>query len=389
MRSIECTDYVYDKINSGLLVHLINARWEKIYEILLNNLLDDGVWNACDKAEKLIKENFKTPGKHDFRKISRANKILNIEKIIDEEGGIFIGDKQNKIIVESGLLTFIVFNSLTVDFAAFGFNCDKDLDEAIASYCIAKSHEYENYIWRHKNFKNEVWKDIHGDLHFTQSNLSANLKIERNLFGDFATYDICKTEDDGGSEGFGCYYNNWGIFLRITLAYIEHLGFKDAEFVKNWRNAFDQNRGTHTAECMTGSSDHEHAMLISNLFLHYNVPIIQNKGEERKKWTLSMGDNVNKRWVHPFIFKRKLYIGFEIKKEDLETVTPDAILNKVPVKGLIEYRPKDIPYLLEGILINYSRDRSEAVDIMEHFLHDKYGEYFRDIKKMFDKSKEK
>ncbi len=377
MSFIECTDYVYDKIeNNRNLRFLIGHNQRQIDNILLYNLFTEEVWDVCEKAKNLLKE----PGKVSLQAIQRAKKILELENILnDHHGGHIDDDEIIKMLGKSGLLTFVVLKSFEVDSVKLGFGSDAELDAGIAAYCISMKHRYDDFIWRYKNFKNTLSNSWHGDLHFRQENISANLRREKGLFDIIEIYDIYKTDKDTFSTGFSFLFSNWGALLRTILGFIDHLGLKDADFVKNWKEYFDKNIGTATTESMCGGSG-RYEDLIMHLFAEWcNIPVIKEKGEEPKtKYTTMQFGDAN-RLVSPFIFNDILCIGY--KTDD----SPDAVLNRTPVKGVIQYEPEELPKLLEGTLIKYARDRREAMEIMEHFMHDKYRDFLDRLERFCDK----
>lgn len=345
--NIEITNYAYDKIRSSELGGIIDKKWEKMYQLLLYNLECEEVNPIFEAAEKALKK------PNNLIEIQRAKQALEIEAID------FISPSDtDELLLNSGLLTYAVLGSFKPEPEKYGFPNEKMLDDAITAYCISRSREFDNYIWRHKNFKNTLTNSNHGDCWFFQDNLSHNPRTEQTLFGPVEHYDVYKEEKSGG--GFALYYNNWAGLLVSALRLIEHLGMKNEPFVKNWKEFFAKNRGTATAESEWGGSSYD--MLIISLFLSHNPPDVD------KYKPVLFGDTDNA--VISYIKDDFLFIGNKPKEDE----KPDTILGPWPVKARIQYDAEDLPKLFEGIMIKYARDRREAVEIMEHFLHGKYDD---------------
>lgn len=352
--SIEITNYAYDKIRFSELGDIIDKKWEKIYNLLLYNLECEEVNHIFKAAEKTLKK------PNDLTKVCRAKRVLEIEAI----DYIPFGDVDD-LLLDSGLLTYAVLNSFKPEPEKYGFQNEKMLDDAITAYCISKSREFENYIWRHKNFKNTLTNSNHGDCWFFQDDMSHNPRTEQTLSGPVEYYDVYKTEEFG--KGFCLYYNNWAGLLVSALNLIEHLGMKNEAFVKNWRESFAKNSGTATTECMFGGSGNYETLILA-LFMPYNPPAV----EKYKPVFFGDGDQP----AISYIQENTLFIGNNPKEGE----TPDILFGKIPAKARIQYDAEDIPKLFEGIMIKYARDRREAVEMMEHFLHGKYDEHLKRLK---------
>ena len=342
--SIEITNYAYDKVKSSELGILIEKNWKKIYSLFLYNLGCEEADDVFEAAEEVLK---KPEG---LVALDRAKRVLDLDAM-----GYFFPSDIDEVLLSSGILTYTVLETFKPEPEKYGFPNEKMLDDAVTAYCISKSREFSNYIWRHKNFKNILTNSHHGDCWFFQDDLSHNPRTEDTLFGPVEQYDVYKMETKGG--GFALCDTNWSSLLMSALNFIEHLGMKNDSFVKNWRAAFAKNSGTATAESEYGGSDY--FSLIYHLFACHKP---QDIDEYRP---VLFGDRDT---VISYIKDNILFIGNKAKEDE----KPDIMLGSWPVKARMQYDAEDIPKLFEGIMINYARDRREAAEIMAQFLDGKY-----------------
>ncbi len=257
---VECPNPAYRKIIEAGLDGLIRKRREKVEHFVSIDELPDNFDKILSDAEKVLMSSGKISQKREA-----AKDILYFAGAID--GDYDRSDKQDEEIFEferarslslkhPSLLAYLAIGREVFRFRELGFPTRRSLEESLASFCIAERdslfHSYEpSRIWRNGRYKNEVIRNVHGDLFVRQTDVSGRYFKENTLFGEEEVFDSILR--DPPSAGFGA-YQDWSGFLLSLLRYAEALGKEKMPEIVNWREIMEK-EGGHGGNWADGHCD--------------------------------------------------------------------------------------------------------------------------------------
>lgn len=328
MDKVICSLETYRKLDATDILSRARKSVDGLETVFLYKSISGG------KPEEILKSIKGSKGKE--MEEDRAD-ILELERKLEEESWV---TWINPFVIEHPfLIGRMVFGSDLEKFAQFGFSSKRDLAKAITVYCASERYGINNtyckYIWRTRNYRNEISLCDHGDFSVEQIDISS----QQNT--------VILTNPP--EEGFGI-VQDWSPFLVYALKYAEAIGRKDIPEIINWRDFAGKIRASNPWGSKIPDKSAELDLATENLFLRGLIPI---------QHPLFTGGNSV---VAPSINEDRLEILQENNSGDI------SIFNgKIKMKRIITYFPEDIPHLLNANYKLFARSVNAMVQIMDYF----------------------
>ena len=366
--SIECPNPAYDKIiKSGLDKKILEKGHLISYEILLNRSI---YFENCEKffeKEKLI---YLDENRKISEKSESAKRIFELENEFQKDRSYMMPEEFGELLIKyPNFLGKIVLGDEIYNYEKYGFSSQKSLEESLTSFCISEQHllgrNWDNYIWRTKNMKNEISKNVHGDLYASQFDVSGKNRIERTLFGDIKVFDTIKEIGYEGRTGISA-YQDWSQFLVSLLKYAEYLGKKEMSEIVNWRKVLEEiggGSGTATAEAFGGT--YENYQLKSLM----ETPVLSDKIEKIENFPLRVYSQDGSSLT--YIENSKLFYLKENEKGNISLEKFSHIYKDKKFSKVLEYSEEDLIPLLSANYKYFARDRSKMTKILNYFNKEK------------------
>lgn len=365
--SIECPNPAYYKIvNNSDIYNKILERGHLInYEILLNRSI---YFENCEKFFDKERELFFNQNRKISEKSETSRKIVELENEFQKDRSYMSPEKFEKLLIKyPSFLGKIVLEEEIFNYEKYHFSNQRSLEESITSFCIGErevfSHCMDEYVWRTKDFKNSISRNIHGDLYAIQKDVSGKSRIEKTLFGDNAEiFDTIKEMEFGSGTGISA-YQDWSQFLVSLLKYSEYLGKRDLNEIVNWKETLKKaggGSGTATAEAMFGSgiNDFQIEMLME-------VPVLNDKIEKLENFPLSVYSKDGSSL--PYVENDKMFYLRENKNGKISLEKFSHIYKNKKFSIALEYCEEDLTYALTATYKYFARDRSLLPKIMDYF----------------------
>ncbi len=370
--SIECPNTAYYKIvNNSEIYNKVLERGHLInYEILLNRSI---YFENCEKFFDKERELFFNQNRKISEKSETSKKIIELENEFkkDENHNMMPKEFEELLIKFPSFLGKIILEEEIFNYVKFGFPNQRSLEESITSFCIGErevfSHCKDGHVWRTKDFKKNISRNVHGDLYATQVNVSGKSRIEKTLFGENAEiFDTIKELDFGSGTGISA-YQDWSQFLVSLLKYSEYLGKRDLPEIVKWKETLERSgggSGTATAEAMFGSErgEYEIEMLMEPL-------VLNDKIEKLDRLPLNVYSQG--RSSLPYIENNQLFYLIENEKGKISLEKFSHIYKNQKFSIALEYCEEDLVNALTATYKYFARDRSLLPKIMDYFNNEK------------------
>ena len=264
--AIECSQVAYEKLQDAGIEKRLNDREEDIENILLSRTIWEG------RSRKLVDEAI-----GDASRTGMSDEFYKDVAVLSKklEDDCLCLDMSSKNLPDHPfLLGGVVFGSDIGSFQKYGFESEKDFVEAITAYSIGERDSYGgcDHVWRSNGRKNEI-----------------------NLIGNLGDSCVLQIDVSGAgpvlrdplSYGFG-WKQDSSQFLAIALKYVEALGMRDCDEIKNWEKIVAELRhpcGNGYYSWIEGGK--EISSEVKSLMDHYCLPVAgsvpeMSRSEERR-----------------------------------------------------------------------------------------------------------
>lgn len=350
---IICPDAAYEQLKkSGLMDRILN---EPVKSVLRDSLLYSSLMdNLVEVKKKLIS------GQLNTEKISMYKDLLACENEFYSNDLMMASDFEPFLKKHPAYLGHIALGEDVLKYEKFGFGDRKSLEEAVTSFCVGERHEFgcfnEDWVWRKNGFKNEISRNMHGDLFVSQMDSSGKDYLNESLFGDVRIFDSMRKAD---SLGFGA-YQDWSEFLVSLLKYSEKVGMSGIREIVNWEDTLEEiggGRGGNYTEAFGGLSGTE---FTAHLLM--DRPLICD-GEELKSLPFLVSNRDS--YAIPFFQDGKLLYLRKDESGDIKlNIRP---FEKDSFSKIVEYGPEDLPNAMRATLKYFARSREMIPAIMNEF----------------------
>jgi hypothetical protein len=225
--SPECSQWAYERLNRAGIERRLRPIWKEIRDTLLyRNIWQGEVGNLVSHVGNM-KDGKETPRfSEEF-----YQDVQGLERGLEDDDLALRLETEN-LPRHPFLLGGFVFGENLSRFGEFGFDSERQFAEAVVAYCIGErnrlSNRHETHTWRNGMRKNKISLMDHGDTSVSQSDLSG----EEPLLKEYP------------SAGFGM-NQDMSPFLAIALQYVDFLGMRDIDEIKNWEELVQE------ADCHT------------------------------------------------------------------------------------------------------------------------------------------
>lgn len=352
---IECLTPAYNKIITSGIYKKIKEKEEVLKHIFLyKSSYFDGVDEIFAGIRKYYFDN--------KRGISEKSKffedILLLENEFAEEDYFPATDFEKNLIKHPFYLSYIVLGEEIFDYKKFNFPNLRSLGSAITSFCIGERIFGDEYTWRTGNLKNNISKNIHGDLFAGQRNVFGKFSLENTLFGKEENFDVYSEVKYSGVSA----YQDWSEFLVATLKYAEYLGKEKIREIVEWEEVLEESGGgVGTAATEAFGTDFSK----SDLEFLMSFPVIQD-GKKLEQYPLHLYSQTHNSY-YPYFSEGKL---FYLSENESGKISFEVYKNKAFSK-VLEYSEGDLSPILTATYKFFARDRSKMYKIMDWF-NEKY-----------------
>lgn len=353
---IICPDPAYEQLKKSGVVDMILDKTTKqlVGDVLLHRCLSNDVIGDAFDVLRTNRFNFKN------EKILMCEDLISCNTDYDAGDNIGFGDFDSLLIRHPVYLGHLVLGENFLKYREFGFNSRVSLEKAVTAFCIGERHEFnfctDEWVWRNGGFKNEIYRNIHGDLSVSQMDSSGKDYKESTLFGDVRVFDCMRRVD---SFGFGA-HQDWSEFLTSLLKYSEKVGMSDIREIVDWRGTLKDiggnSQGART-EALGGCCNaafNAHMLMDSQLMCD---------GEKLEKFPLMIW-NQNTGTV-PFFRDGKLV--YMKQGEDGNIEFEGRYFKGKRFSKVVEYSPDDLPHAMRGTLKYFAKSREMIPAIMNEF----------------------
>ena len=215
----------------------------------------------------------------------------------------------------------------------------------------------DNYFWFNSKYKNEISLNLHGDFFVNQVNISDPEIEKRNLFERFIDFESVKEDPPGGGVSV---WQDSSQFHLALLKYAQHLGQEKMHEIVDWREVLEETGsfGANTSEGFGGGSFYDHRM----------DDKIMVEGEKLKRFPLTIDGRYyggEGAFYLPYITKEN-DLHF-LKKYDEGSIEIDLGPQKMNFATSLKFTRKDLPFLLRGTHMLYTRDKSILPQVINAF----------------------
>ena len=349
---IICPDAAYEQLKESGIVDRILSEPVKsaVRGSLLYKFIEEG---AIDDARKKL-----VAGRLDLESISMNKELLELGSDFEAEDMLDM-DFESLLERHPVYLANLVLGEDVLKYEKFGFSDRKALEEAVTSFCLGERHEFlpdANWIWRSGGFKNEILRNMHGDLFVSQMDSSGESYLDKTLFGDVGIFDCMKKVD---YHGFGA-YQDWSEFLGSLLKYSEKIGMSGIPEIADWEGVLEEVGG--------GSSGNYSESFGGNSGAEFSASIIMNRslmcyGEDLEALPFLVSNR--KSFALPFFQDSKLLYLRKDEGGDIEL--DDRLFENDKFLKVVEYGPADLPDAMRATLKYFAREREMIPAIMNEF----------------------
>jgi hypothetical protein len=340
---VECPNPAYNKIIEAGIDKVLFRKRESLTDITHVNCFPDDIDKVFAKAERVLSKKGKLTQE---REVAR-NIILFRNAVGSEEGEDY--DAMEKLSLKyPSILAYIALGNDVCRFRHLGFPTRKSLEESIVSFCMGEERSLSSFLrsgrtWRNGKFKNEIFRNEHGDLHVSQADVSGRYYKEQTLFGEEEVFDSMLVNPPSG--GFGA-YQDWSGFLLSLLRYAQALGKEKMPEIVNWREIAEKDGiGGNWAD---GHCDFGFSWITERKLLR--------EGEDMSGFDtifIPNGYGSDRTATIPFFTKDRRLV---YRRENGEK--------------LVEYNEKDLSEALVANYCYFARDRLLMCKIMEKFVEE-------------------
>lgn len=353
-----CPDPAYEQLKISGVTDIIlkGKKKDLVRDILLDrNIGDDFRFN---KARNFILSNL---FKIKTQKLLMYEDLVKSERDFDIAEGMLFGGFDSFLAQHPVLLGHAVLGDNLLKYEKFGFGSRVGLEKAITGFCLGERNQFglwnDEWTWRNAGFKNNIFRNMHGDLYVSQKDSSGKDFIDNTLFGKVRVFDSIKKAE---TFGFGA-YQDWSQFLVSLLKYSEKIGKSDIPEISNWQEVLDEVGGTSGAYAeafggLDAPESHAHTLMDEELMSY--------RGMDDKGWPITVSNR--NQYALPFFKDDKLTYFVQDEEGEFEFNFGRFFKDKRFSKA-VEYNPDDLPEAMRGTLKYFARSREMIPAIMNEF----------------------
>jgi len=343
-----CPDPAYEQLEKSGIARRILEKGEEVGDVFLFNCLGD-----CDfEVDRSGSQSDKTILDED---------LMRCKIEYDDSEDLFHDRFESFLFAHPVYLGNLVLGDDLLRHEDFGFGKRSDLEMAITSFCLGEKHKFrcfsEEWVWRNNGLKNNINRNMHGDLYVSQTDSSGRDYVEKTLFGDARIFYCSKNVE---FSGFGA-YQDWSEFLGSLLKYSEKVGMSGIDEIVNWRGVLEGigggTSGFYTeAFGILSSAEHSAHMLMEGELM----------GEDTKLESLPIFVHNRDSFTVPY-FKGEnlLYLG---QNKNGDGKFDGKFFEGKRFSKVVEYGPRDLPHAMKGCLKYFARSREMIPAIINEFL---------------------
>jgi hypothetical protein len=250
---IVCPDPAYEQLKKSGLIDIIKMKSDVVSSELIDSYPRDYI---VGNAKAFLRNN---PVNFKGEKFMVLKDLLAVDVATSDEDYFGSSSDYNKLLVKHPTyLTVALLGNDIFKYREFGFRDRGQLEEAVVSFCFGEKYDFltgsDQWNWRSNGKKNNIFRNVHGDLSVSQYDCSGKDYLEDTLFGKERVIECTKRPE---SSGFGA-YQDWSEFLVSLLHYSKKIGREGIDEIKNWRGVLKEiggGRGGFYTEAFGGRND--------------------------------------------------------------------------------------------------------------------------------------